>query len=864
MLIAIPCRKIALAVLGLALLVGIPSANAQDAMSSQWKPIQGNATDIAVGTDGTVAAIGKQGDVYLFNHADENWEPIGKSMSRIAVGPDGVIWAVDRNGTVRRFGGASWNAVGEGATDIALGQNGTVYVVTNTKSLAAYDPALRQWQAIEGNAVRIAVDAEGLPWGITEKGTVARRLDDAWIGVIGQALDIATDASGRVLMLGEDKRLYEWQNASATWIPVTGAPSGNVVAAGGGQIWISNAQGQIFATGITDALRNKSAGITTSGGGGGSVESEEVIDNSAYVFERVPDDTVLADLSIGRDGSIYGLETDKTLKRWSNFEQRFYDFPGFVNQVAVQNDGFPLAIGTQGNLVKHDGEAWRLVILNLLLSDLSIAGQDNDVRVISQANQAAQLSGDYQTYSLLPKQGTQIANHPREGYWVIDGANRLFQCPDNGMPCEQQPITATDIAIGPGGTVFIVDTRSTLRRYNPQTESFDIIRQGDTSKVAVGPQDRPWIINNDGLVLQAGYFNREEAFDRRIAIRTTVTAQVTQTLTTFVTATNTTTGGNDDDTDDGSEEEGDTDDEGDNGGITIVQNINFMPVAVPTTTARYGNVGTGLRDVTSGVGDAVIVTGFASPCQSGTGKNWIYNPSTRQFNFMDYLNRVNLLSGIAGRTPPVTDITGDNPPGTVQPDISAFYGVWSRFCEEVDLLTYVEDVFESATAQSTNNYDDAAFFSPEVSGLESDVDVAKDDTVVFVSTRRHLEYFTPSNVDGTATEREDLQFLRVGMGANKDDLWVVDTSNNVYEYDPLTDSFLLRSVLATDRAQDVGVGHNGTVFIVTTAGELKKWDALSQIFIGTNKSNVTRVAVSSNGKPIVGDFPNSQIVYFGQ
>ena len=163
----------------------------------------------------------------------------------------------------------------------------------------------------------------------------------------------------------------------------------------------------------------------------------------------------------------------------------------------------------------------------------------------------------------------------------------------------------------------------------------------------------------------------------------------------------------------------------------------------------------------------------------------------------------------------------------------------------------------------TQNFDEATFSLPLPLTELPDIDFAADGTIANIAPGNTLELFQPetaNDVDGFT----DISFLRVGIGVNKDDIWVVSTTNNVYEYIPTTNNFTLRSVNQIDKAQDVGVGQDGTVFIVNMQGQLRKWDLITKSFTATNKRGVTRVAVDSRGNPIVGNFPASQTISFGR
>lgn len=802
----------------------------------QWQKIKGSAQSVAISSNGRVAAIDKVGDVYRYIHENDRWQRIGQNMTLIHGGQDGDFWGVDRQQNLRHFTGVQWAAVGGGAQDIAVDKDGNVYVVTNTASIAKYDIVRKNWQRIDGKAQQVAIGAQDMVWIINPDGKLARRLDDAWISLDIEAADIFADMNGRLFIIKPDQKIYLWdeklQQAFAYKTPQ------NFVygAANKDQIWAITPQNMIYADGHEKYRPQTEDGITENPGGDGYTEESEIVDESPITFELVSSTETLADIDIGRDGSIYGLTNTGAIRRWSNSEDRFYDFPGTLKTILVQPSGLPLGIGKNDNLLEHDGEAWRQVNLAEEIIDFALYDDDrllavnNDERVI----RVAQMS---QSFTLLGTRAQKIAAHQDGAYWVIDNVNRVFKCTKDAS-CTQKNIQAEDIAVGPAGSVFVVDTSDNLRRYNAGEDSFDLIAQDQqVSRVALGPKDRPWIINIQGRVYAADYFERDESKDRILATKTEATEEVTT-------------------------EEPNVD--GSNSGVQITQSISFTAVNVPTSASGFGNIGSGLLDLTAGADDIVLVSGYDTSCVDGTGRNWVYNPQARTFNHLDYLKRANMNVLLAVDKLVIGVVNGDTPPTAPVPAVPSLIGEWNKACtNESLLLTYVSSVFEDASAQTSQNFDGATFSSALDDLQLPDLDYAQDGYVANIAPNDELEFFKPETADDVGFF-DQINFKRVGLGKTHKDLWVVSLTNNVYEYVESTDSFELRSINADDKAQDVGVGQDGTVFIVNTSGVLKKWDETSKRFIKTNKAGVTRVAVDSLGNPIVANFPNSQTVYFGR
>ena len=808
----------------------------QTKLAPKWEVIKGDAVDLGISNKGRVAAVNKAGDVYRYIHQDDRWQRIGQNMKAVAGGAGDNFWGIDRQNNLRLFTGTQWSAIGSGAVDIATDKSGNVYVVTNTKSLAKYDAAKRQWQRIGGTAQHIAVDDDDMVWIITDEGKLARRLDDAWIGLDITATDILTNKADKLLIIKPDGKLYAWDKKSQKFSAYFDKETIKSAAANKGQIWLITAQNKILAQGHEKLRQQTGEGISEGKSGGGSTNEAEVVDSSPITFELVSTTEKLSDLSIGQDGSVFGLTSAGEIRRWSNREDRFYDFPGTLKTILVQASGLPLGIGKNDNLLEHDGEAWRQVNLPEELTDFTLFDDDR-ILAVNSDDRVIRLSERRTAFELLGTRAQQISAHKDGSYWVVDNVKRVFRCTEQAN-CTQKNIQAADIAVGPAGSVFVVDNNDVLRRYNQSEDSFEIIAQDQqVSRVALGPRDRPWIINTQGKIYASGYFERDENNDRKLAIKTEATEEVTT-------------------------EEPNVD--GSGSGVQIIESISFDQVSIPTSASGFGNLGSGMLDITVGADDIVLASGYSDPCENGTGRNWVYNSLSRSFNHLDYLKRANLGVMLAVDKLVVATVNGDTPPKTPAPAIPSLLGEWNKGCSDQSLLlTYVSSVFDDPSAQASQNFDGAVFTTPLNDEQVPDLDYAADGYVLNIAPNDELEIFKPETADDVGFF-DSIDFMRVGVGKTHKDLWVVSTTYNVYEYVEGSDSFELRSINADDKALDVGVGHDGSVFIVNMSGVLKKWNPTAKRFVKTNKSGVTRVAVDSLGNPIVANFPSSQIVYFGR
>ena len=400
--------------------------------------------------------------------------------------------------------------------------------------------------------------------------------------------------------------------------------------------------------------------------------------------------------------------------------------------------------------------------------------------------------------------------------------------------------------------MFAVDNQGNLQRFNRGTGNFEILRRTSVARVAVGPNDRPWIIEKSGNVLAARLFERDESGDLALARASEATAGVTQPELVANTGT----------------------------GIT---GYSFISVDVPTAAGTFGNIGAGLNDITVGLDDQIIVTGFDAayftPCATRTtgwqGRNWIYSPTQRRFIHLDYLKRVQIQVAIAARSLS----NGNTPPAlSGAPAVPALYTI-TRACERYYNNEYHANTFNNLTADFYDkggldfgqSLDRSSAVTANTRDLTTvlDMDITLDNWVLTIFPQRKINFIgiganAALNPAGPFPNRADQKFARIGVGATRDVIWSTTFENDVYEFVKATDRYEKRNVLDADKAQDIGVGKDGSVFIVDLSGRLKKWDAAQRTFVYAGLSGVTRVAVTSKGKPVAASFPSSQRVYIAQ
>ncbi len=221
-----------------------------------WQKVAGAATDISVGANGSVWIIGSNkvtGGYGIYRYKGNNaWERMPGGAVRIAVDPKGNAWVVNSLKNIFRWNGQGWTQMPGLATDIGIGKNGAVWVVGTDTAPWRWNG--RGWIKHSGNLlVRIAVDAQGNPWGVNQRKEIWQYAGGPWRKKPGLANDIGIGANNTVWIVGTDSAPYRLTNGN--WQKHTGGIAGISVGPKGFP-WAVNAGKQIFADRRSPSLRS--------------------------------------------------------------------------------------------------------------------------------------------------------------------------------------------------------------------------------------------------------------------------------------------------------------------------------------------------------------------------------------------------------------------------------------------------------------------------------------------------------------------------------------------------------------------------------------------------------------------------------
>jgi hypothetical protein len=228
--------------------------------AGRWEQIDGEATDIGVGADGSAWVIGSSkskinGGNGIYRLGVMGWEQIDKDGGaiRIDVDPSGNPWVVDNNDNIFRRSGAEWEQIDGTATDIGIGADGSVWIVGTKPRFGGYGIYRwdgRNWEIVsDDGAVRIDVDPQGNPWIVNDNGNIYRRVGNRWEQLPGTATDIGIGADGSVWIVGTKPRfggygIYRWDGRN--WEIVSDDGAVQISVDNRGTPWVVDSEDYIY------------------------------------------------------------------------------------------------------------------------------------------------------------------------------------------------------------------------------------------------------------------------------------------------------------------------------------------------------------------------------------------------------------------------------------------------------------------------------------------------------------------------------------------------------------------------------------------------------------------------------------------
>jgi len=220
-----------------------------------WQRMPGEATDISIGADGSVWAIGtdeRNGGYGIYHWNGDSWDRQSGGAVRIAVDPNGNPWIVNSEQDIYRWVNDQWEKLPGDATDIGIGADGSVWVTGYDEESLDFKlyrwNGDKDWDRISGRGISIAVDDSGNPWITNSEGKIYQRVGEDWQRLAGGGRDIGIGPGASVWIIGEKEvegGFSIYQLNGEEWQRVEG--SGTRIAVDNhGLPWVVNADGDIY------------------------------------------------------------------------------------------------------------------------------------------------------------------------------------------------------------------------------------------------------------------------------------------------------------------------------------------------------------------------------------------------------------------------------------------------------------------------------------------------------------------------------------------------------------------------------------------------------------------------------------------
>lgn len=796
---------------------------ASAADSQRWQPVFGHAVSMG-GTAETVYAVGKDGAVWQWQQEGGFWGRLPGELKGIKTSPNAnKLWGIATDGEVLRYTGIAWEPLGIKALDMAVSQQGELFWVRLDGTLRKRNLSSKDEADLPGQARQIAIGKDGTLWARLDSGELAQFNGSAWMPVEGKASHLGVDADGEVVITSIQGEYQRWNSYGKAWSTVSTPPGVSLaVKAFNNTVWVSLANGAMVAQGTltknriqVEGAANGSITINRRGNSrGGSrgrrmtagaayvavTPSATVTDTSPFTFTDSRSDGKV--LAIGMEGSVFALGKDQLLYRWSNAQQAFKAFPGYLVKLAVDPGGNPWGINQFGRVFRHDSTDWRQV--PGLASDIAI-GASGRVIIANDSGELSEYVNDAQGFSSLPAYGADFVAVGKDGTpWGLLKDGTVVRC--RQAPCDRLPKKAIHLAVGPDDSVFIVNPEGRLQRYQPDSDDWQTISVNGrkVAKVAVGPKGRPWVVTEDGSILYSALFPRDESTD-------TETSNTTKKPTTGT---------------------GDTAPVNETGSFVITKNLLFGSVSSSLPV---------LTGVTVGQDGTVLGLGYADDVMS-----------VPAFERYDTTQKKMLRQNV--------ELPNGDLFKTVKADADG--SLWFQSLGTNGRLYHKK----GSTITTVDVFPGTAFCAVGACPIESslfDLEVGPDGSLYVIVADGSLYVRSPTATKFSKFVAGSYRRVAVSRGG---DVWVMTTFGNELRQivnGVVTVRALRAGEFPLDLAGAAN-GNVYVVYTDGTSSKLARWNVTSQSFDKVNRT-ASAVGLTPNGRPwVVDDLNNPGVLFFAK
>lgn len=238
------------AVWGLDRADGIHTYVTQQQASGVFHQLPASLTQIAVGEDNSVWAIGSGNLIYMYNAASQNWTVVPGELVQVAVGRGDHVWGINAQQQIYRHDPQSggWDYVSGALAQVVVGANGDVWGINSGEQTYHFNPQTGSWTWIPGALRQIAVGDDGAVWGVNDGNAVYQfnSKTQMWTWVPGTLVQIAVGSSNSVWGINSEGAVYHFDPQSQHWQWVQGVFVKEISVGYDGAVWGVAATGEAF------------------------------------------------------------------------------------------------------------------------------------------------------------------------------------------------------------------------------------------------------------------------------------------------------------------------------------------------------------------------------------------------------------------------------------------------------------------------------------------------------------------------------------------------------------------------------------------------------------------------------------------
>lgn len=491
------CLVIFCVALGAALLLkGVWAQNTPPSVN--WTRLPGTAVDISINSQGQAYIVAPNGTPWRWDALEQRWRKMSGDFVRISAAEGNRPWAVNAEGVVFRYNGLWWENKDTDVADVAADAQGNVYIAKISGDIKKWNPLRSEWQPIEGQAYRIALDMKGNPWSVNRNGLIQAFDGKVWMTMPGRAIDIAIGGNDTAVIADAEGQVRIWDRLQRIWRLVVGVDGVTATAATpDGGPWAVITDGAIMATTLLVApekikTEERRAPEIQAPKAVAPVESTPVAVASGIAATPVTPAAPVAP-------SAEAAPATAPVQTAGNVSAS----PVSIPENATGQDAPRTVAPASGNVSTIDPATVttqeEIVFVNTRQNANSLAiGRDGSIFGLDIGGDIQRWSNSRKRFESFPGTLVRIAVDAQGNPWGISTLGRIFR--HTGDLWKQIPgATGSDIAIGGDESVIIADASGTLSKLNDVMTRFDRI-PGQGLMVAVAPDGSAWTIRSDNLV----------------------------------------------------------------------------------------------------------------------------------------------------------------------------------------------------------------------------------------------------------------------------------------------------------------------------------------------------------------------------